>query len=565
MLLDENIRELLGGDDVDEVLSEIESLAASFKGKSVDEWLNEVDYSGDTGYVPSLFALEFVAFMKAVDGNETERNTTPEVHLKVLDSFITAKDRVANLMHRGIGKTTLIEYLFLYLPIYEVLPGLGKVNLAIYISDSMDNGVSSMKKNLEHRWINSEYLQKMIPERGSDGKIITKFTEDRWQLTSARGNRLIVKGYGAKSGIRGVKEQGIRPQLAVLDDLVSDEDARSPTALRTIKDTVYRAIEFALDPEKKKVIWCGTPFNAKDPLYEAVESGTWEVNVYPICESFPCPKKEFRGSWESRFSYKYVLLQYLKALNDGELASFNQELLLRIMSEEDRLVQEHEIQWYEFSGIKPYIGNFNIYITTDFSVTEKQAADFSFISVWAVNSIGDFFWVDGICKRQTMDKNIEDLFTLCALYEPVSVGIETSGQQGGFIPWLRREMTLRNHYFTLASSNGSNSSSMSVGIKPTKSKLERFNIMVPKLKAGKFYFPSDKASHPALIEMITELRLACIGGFKSKHDDGLDTISMLGMMRITPPSGEAVKVQGKDSIWGFTGESESSGLSSYIV
>lgn len=564
-MLDDNIRQLLGGDDVEEALEEIELLASSFKGKTVDEWLNEVDYSGETGYVPSLFALEFVAFMKAVDGKETERNTTPEVHLKVLDSFTTSKDRVANLMHRGIGKTTLIEYLFLYLPIYERLPGLGRINLAIYVSDSMDNGVASMKKNLEHRWQHSEYLQKMLPERDRQGKVITKFTEDRWQMTSSNGNRFIVKGYGAKSGIRGVKEMGIRPQLAVMDDLVSDDDARSPTALRTIKDTVYRAIEFALDPEKKKVIWCGTPFNAKDPLYEAVESGTWEVNVYPICERFPCPKSEFKGSWESRFSYKSVLIQYLKALNDGELSSFNQELMLRIMSEEDRLVQEHEMQWYNFADIKDRLGDFNIYITTDFSVTEKQAADFSFISVWAVNSIGDFFWLDGICKRQTMDKNIDDLFSLCERYSPSAVGIETSGQQGGFIPWLRREMLTRNFYFTLASSNGTNSATGAVGIKPTRSKLERFNIMVPRLKAGKFYFPLDKGNHPALIELIAELRLACIGGFKSKHDDGLDTISMLGMMRINLPSAEARKILGEDNIWGLHNDNQSSGLRSYIV
>lgn len=568
-MLDQNTLEILGGDDVAEVMEELEALSKSFQGKTVDEWLNEIDYSGLTGYVPSEFALSFVIFMKMVDGTETERNTTPEVHLKVLDSFITEKDRVANMMHRGIGKTTLIEYLFPYLAIYEELPGLGRIDLAIYVSDSMENGVASMKKNLEYRWENSEFLQRELPARNEEGKVVTKFTEARWQMTNTKGHSLVIKGYGAKTGIRGVKEKNKRPQLAILDDLVSDEDARSPTVLRTIKDTVYRAIEYALDPEKKKVIWCGTPFNAKDPLYEAVESGSWEVNVYPICEYFPCSKADFRGSWESRFSYKYVLRQYIKALNDGEISSFNQELMLRIMSEEDRLISEDEIQWYNSKELKRNLAYFNLYFTTDFSVTEKESADFSFISVWAVNSIGDFFWVDGICKRQTMDKNIDDLFRLSEKYSKytnITVGIETSGQQGGFIPWLRKEMTARNHWFTLASSNGTSGAKASAGIKPTKSKLERFNVMVPKLKAGKFYFPEDRPNDPALIELISELRLACIGGFKSKHDDGLDTISMLGMMNITTPSADAGKVLRKSNIWGFgSADEEPNPLNSYIV
>ena len=564
-LVDE-VRNLFPDDNIDELLDEIELLSQSFKGKTVDEWLDAVDYTGNDDYQPTKFALKFVNFMKLVDGAETERNETPVVHMKVLDSFVTDKDRVANLMHRGVGKTTIIEYLFPYLAFYEELPGMGKINLAMYVSDSMDNGVASMKKNLEHRWENSEFLQKVLPKRNAEGKEVTKFTESRWQLTNTNGFTLVVKGFGAQTGIRGVKEMGKRPQLAVLDDLVSDEDARSPTALRKIKDTVYRAIEHALDPEGKKIIWCGTPFNAKDPLYEAVESGSWEVNVYPICEYFPCPRSEFNGSWEDRFTYTFVLKEYLKALNDGELASFNQELMLRIMSEEDRLVAESEIQWYERKELLRNRSYFNYYITTDFAVTDKESADFSFISVWAVNPIGDFFWVDGICARQDMGRNVDDLFGLARKWQEnlMSVGIEVSGQQGGFIPWLRREMTQRNFWFTLASSNGANSSNQ-VGIKSTKNKLERFNVVVPEFKKLKFYFPSDVQGNTALLELISELRLACVSGFKSKHDDAIDTVSMLGMMRITPPSGDVSEKATRNPIWGGSASSTPSGLSSYIV
>ena len=562
----EDVKGMFPNEDIDELLEEINELANSFKGKTVDEWLNDVDYSGLTGYSPSEFALSFVIFMKKVDGTETDRNKTPEVHLKVLDSFITNKDRIANMMHRGIGKTTLIEYLFPYLAIYEELPGMGKIDLAMYVSDSMDNGVASMKKNLEHRWENSEFLQKMLPKRNAEGKEVTKFTESRWVMTNTDGHTLVVKGFGAQTGIRGVKEMGRRPQLAVLDDLVSDEDARSPTSLRKIKDTVYRAIEHALDPQKKKIIWCGTPFNAKDPLYEAIESGSWEVNVYPICEHFPCTRADFKGSWEDRFTYKFVLREYLKALNDGELASFNQELMLRIMSEEDRLVAESEIQWYSRKELLRNKDYFNFYITTDFATSEKESSDFSFISVWAVNAIGDFFWVDGICARQDMGKNIDDLFRLSSIYSPMSVGIETSGQQGGFIPWLRKEMTMRNHWFTLASSNGANNSNQ-VGIKSQGDKLKRFNIILPKFKQLKFFFPEEKSNEIALVELVSELRLACLNGFKSKHDDAIDSISMLGMMRITHPSAEvSMKQNSVNSVFSLgTDDNQPTNLSSYIV
>jgi len=96
------------------------------------------------------------------------------------------------MVFRGAAKTSLFgEYLFLYLGVYGKLPGFGKVTLALYVSDSIENGVKNMRKNLEFRWENSEFLQAYIPE--------IKFTDIRWEFKNADGNVFIVKGYGAKA------------------------------------------------------------------------------------------------------------------------------------------------------------------------------------------------------------------------------------------------------------------------------------------------------------------------------------------------------------------------------
>lgn len=347
-----------------------------------------------------------------------------------------------------------------------------------------------------------------------------------------------------------------------MDDLVSDDDARSPTVLGAIKDTVHKAIEYALHPTKYKKIWLGTPFNANDPLYEVVESGAWKVNVYPVCERFPCTRDEFRGAWEDRFTYEFVNEKYQTALALGKVDSFYQELMLQIMSDDDKLILDTDIQWYISNHLMDKKDNFNFYITTDFATSEKQSADYSFISVWAVNHKGYYFWVDGICARQTMDKNLDDLFRLVSQYSPLSVGVEVSGQQAGFIPWIQREMFSRNIFFTLAS----NSKDGSLGLKPNTSKLERFNIIVPDFKLKRFFFPTDKKHTPALKELLLELSQASVGGFRSKHDDGIDTVSQLAMMTIWTPSQEANYQKNTQGIWEDVLPMEShSNLSSYIV
>ena len=269
----------------------------------------------------------------------------------------------------------------------------------------------------------------------------------------------------------------------------------------------------------------------EDILVEAVESGAWDVNVYPVCEKFPCTKEEFSGAWEDRFSYEYIANQYDLAKKTGRLDSFYQELMLRIISDDTKLVHPNEIRWYKKSVLLQSKSFYNFYITTDFATSAKQSADYSVISVWAINSNGDYFWVDGQCKRTTMNNTIDKLFELVSKYKPQSVGIEVTGQQGAFIQWLQKEMMQRNIFFSFASSGNNNAP----GIRPVADKLSRFNLVVPMFKAGKFWFPEEDKDNPILKEGLQEINLATSDGLKGK-DDFLDTISMLAYIKVWRPS-----------------------------
>lgn len=526
--------------------------------RAVDDYLNEVNYEElEDGYIPSEFAIQYVNFIKLVNGEEGESNITPTVHYRWLDQLAGDKRRLANLCSRGFGKTVIFgEYLVLYLAVFGDIPGFGLVNGMIYVSDSMENGAKSLRKNVEHRYYSSEFLQQYLP--------VAKFTDAMLEFENKSGHKLGVRLFGAKTGLRGTKIYGKRPTLAILDDLVSDSDANSPTVMRAIKDTVYKGVLHALDPTKQKTIFSGTPFNKSDILYEAVESGAWEVNVYPICEKFPCSREEFSGAWEDRFSYDYVNDQYLAAVATGELSSFMQELMLRISNEEDMLLQDSDLMWYSRNSLIHNKGNYNFYITTDFATSEKQSADYSVLSVWAINNKGYWFLVDGVCQRQTMDKNIDDLFRLAQMYKPKSVGVEVTGQQGGFIQWIQKEMLERDIWFSLAS-EGNNGK---LGIRPNTNKLVRFQTVVPWFKAKRMFFPEEMRGETALlIEAEEELKYATKTGFKSRADDFIDTVSMLSVMNAWKPSHESRLVKETESdIWSDDIDDDGeAGFTSYVV
>ena len=524
--------------------------------QELDVWLDQVDYSelNSLAYLPTEFSLTFMNFIKLVNGTAGESNKTPPVHLKMLDKVISPSSYIANLCFRGAAKTTLfMEYFSLFLGVFHYIPNFGSVDGMIYVSDSMDNGVKSARKNIEFRYNNSEFAQEWIPH--------AKFTDNYIEFGNRNGELLGIKMFGAKTGLRGTKIFGKRPVIAVLDDLVSDEDANSRVAMMTIKDTVYKGVNHALDPTRRKIVFNGTPFNKTDILIEAVESGAWDVNVWPVCEKYPCTREEFSGAWPDRFSYDYIKAQYEMAEKTGKLSSFYQELMLRISSEEERLVQEAEIKYYNRTNLLDRRAAFNFYVTTDFATSKKETADFSVISVWAYNANGDWFWVDGICARQTMDVSINDLFRLVQEYKPQQVGIEITGQQGAFIQWLQNEMTNRNIWFNFASSEKSGNP----GIRPVVDKLARFNLVVPWFKAGKMYFPEEMKQSTVLGHFLQQIRLATTSGLKGK-DDCIDTISMLGYLKPWKPSDAMPATPDEIDIWEEEHKNDNgSPLNSYIV
>jgi phage terminase large subunit-like protein len=315
-----------------------------------------------------------------------------------------------------------------------------------------------------------------------------------------------------------------------MDDLMSDKNADSPTITKDIKKIVYRAARQALHPAKRMQIWTGTPFNKSDPLYEAAGSGAWNTRTYPICEKFPCKKADFRGGWEDRFPYEFVKREYLSLRASGELPSFNQELMLRITSDEDRLVQESDIVWYNRDKILQHKGRYNFYITTDFGTSDRASADLSVIMVWAYSNNGDWLLVDGLCKRQLMDASINALFKFVSVYRPLEVGIEINGQQQGFIRWIKNTMIDKNIFFNLAGKGSVE------GVRRTGRKIDNFKLVVPLFKSKKIWLPIELKNHELVVELVEELKYATNEEFKSKNDDAGDGVSMLLDLEAYKPS-----------------------------
>lgn len=493
-----------------------------------------------SSYIPSMEALEFISFIRA-SGNED--NSSPEFHYKIADSLFSpnkADWRLVIECLRGAGKSTLVEYAVIYAAAKGRWPGFGKVSFIAFLGASQEGNVKQFFKNVANKIERSPFISQVLK--------VTRQTDNELELENAKGNLLYLIGKGMNTNFRGLrssgkKNAGQRPQIVIADDISDNSVITSEAARNTIDTNWYSSVLPALDPKKYKILYIATPLNEEDLLHKLKRSGEFKVEQYPLCPAFPCEEADFNSIWPDRFSFDYTSSMYRQFESAGKTQNFYCEYLLQITDLSTLLVTEDDLGWFDPTVVSKNKSGYNIYIATDFATSTKKNADYSVISVFAINNNNDWMLIDGQCKRQTMKENIDDIFNYARKWKPLSVGIETSGQQGGFLSILNEEMGTRNIWFSLARKEGSKEP----GIRPTKDKMHRFVTGVqPKFKQGKILFPKPELvkNNPNLWGLVNEFlselrRLTMAGGVEAlPHDDAIDTLNQFAEMQKYTPSVE---------------------------
>lgn len=486
-----------------------------------------------SSYIPTTHSLEFISFIRACN---IEEHTNPEIHYRLADKFFSNDKQVVIEAFRGSAKSTLMEWFIIYAAVKGNVPGFGDVNFIMFVGDSMENGVKNTFRNIAGKIDQSDLLRNLLT--------IQRKTDNEMELVNADGHELDIKGFGAGTNIRGVRYKNKRPNIAILDDITTNEAITSETIQNTINNNFYKSVIPALHPTKYKIFFIGTPISEKDLLHQLSNNRKWVVHKFPVCDKFPCTREEFKGNWEDRFPYDAIKDKFDTFSESGKAQDFYQELMLEITDLSTLLVEEEDIQWFDPGIVLENKQNYNFYIATDFATSTKKSADYSTIGVIAVSSNSDWLLVDGQCIRQTMQDNIDDLFRYVKKWNPLSVGIESSGQQGGFISIMQEMMLKRNIWFSFARKQGSKD----LGIRPIKDKMHRFITGVqPKFKQGKVWLPKPELAarvSPRLKVLVDELahelgRLTLAGGVKAlAHDDAIDLLNQFSEMDTYVPTSE---------------------------
>lgn len=547
----------------------------------IDEALDSLDLTFN-GYIPSQEALEFMLLMRLVTGEDFEFST-PLVHYFLVDLLLgniddsknfpyseavrkkiqVNKKRLSIMMSRGLAKSAVVTCFFVvYTAIKGELKNFGKQYFYLGLGASAQGGGRVMAKAVQSMCEESDFCKEYFESM--------RFTETESEFVrkgkgKPDGRTFLFRTMGVGTGsIRGVRSNvgAHRPCAIIFDDCIANSEAAySEVQMASYEEIMNSDVINALKGGGNgRIINIFTPFHFNDPNVKTITSGAYTPLVVPICKHMDedTTLEEFEGAWPAMHPYESVRDQYVDAKKANALRAFNQERMLRLASEEDRMVSDEMLQWYDRNLVMKLLDGYSLYITTDFTTTSAAKSDYSGIAVWAVSSNSDYFLLDVSLKRLELEQQYNTLFRMVKTWAKgryVEVGVEIDGQQKAHLFSLKQMMQKYNTYFSFAKQKGAPASREGILSKAgASSKLERFRYMMPHFQNMKFYFPEQLKNSPDLKEMLKQLKSVTYNGI-SGHDDGVDICSQLGMIDIRPGSGledvnDKKELRADSSIWG---------------
>jgi phage terminase large subunit-like protein len=535
---------------------------------NVDAALDSMDINFSK-YIPSQEALEFFALMRVFKGHDFEI-PNPKFHYFIVDmlfGLVKQEDfpysdeinkniyinpsRVGVLASRGTAKSTITTAFYpIYCAIRGETPLIKNISHILILSDSQQGGARDQARLLAGEFNKSEFAQDYFESMRfteSEAELVRKGTaplEKRHILIKLKG----AQTGGIRSGSRN-PVTGDRYAIILADDVIKNEaEAHSTTIMHNVETALMSDALNAMRGRNTQLVLINTPFTKNDIIYKSLESGTFTPLVAPICKEIRegMSEEEFQPLWEEMHSHQSVMERYLNAVGTGTTRAFNQELMLRISSEEDRLITDEMLDnmWFSKKSMPSHMDGYNLVVTTDFTASNELRGDFSGVAVWAVNSNRDWFLVDLVLKRMTIDEQDDRLLQLVQMWthktgKHLSVGIEVDGQQRLNVHKLKEKQIAKNVWFTFANQIGDKPDGIGISRKRAGGdKHAQFMRVHSWFQAGKVYFAEELKGSPDMQEMLNELKYINYSNIASKNDDALDLISMATLLNVTYPSVE---------------------------
>lgn len=444
---------------------------------------------------------------------------TPECHREWWDMCCSDRKFVALAAPRGHAKSTAITFA------YTLAAILFRERKYVVIISDTEAQSSLFLGNIKTELANNEDLRILfgVKEYQSETKKFDKETETDLIIEFVDGHksRILAKGAGQK--LRGLNWLGQRPDLIIGDDMENDEMVMNKERRDKFKRWFIGAVVPCLS--KYGVIRIIGTILHMDSLLENYMPKAWKKDTregHLSIKSNPNTvwlSAKYRAHtsmndftdvlWPDSKPAKWLREEQKLYLVDGEGDLWAQEFLNDPIDDSNALFRKTDFVTLRDEDRKQ---NLNLYVSFDLAVTKDDVKrDYSVFTMFGVDEDGRAQVINIHRERMDTLEIVDHIIAIQKQYEPVFFIGEKGTIDRAIRPFLIVKSIEENVYPSL----------YSVAVNNTD-KIIRSSPIRGRMRAGMVKFDKEADWYPALEQ-------ECIQFPRSKHDDQVDTLSLMGI------------------------------------
>ena len=390
-------------------------------------------------------------------------------HLDML-AFQSTHARALLLAPRGFGKSTVLN---ITRCIHEVIRD---PNIRILIVSNTQLQAEVFLREVKYHLQHNPLLCEIFGHQVSDVKWDTKEILVAARTRHAKESTISCVGVGGPVVSRHY-------DLIIADDLVDEENTRTPLQREKVRDWYYRSLLPTLEPDGRLFV-LGTRYHHED-LYGHLIAGEYS-DSYKIVKALGA---DGSTPWPSKFSREWL---EERRQSMGTLL-FNSQYQNDIEALKGGIFKN---SWLRYCDEPP--SDLRIYQGVDLAISQRETADYFAIVTVGLDRHQNVYVLDAVQRRLSFRQQTEVIAAKFEAYDPIQTAIESNAYQAAQLQEVRRLTNVR--------------------VKPvttTKDKVTRFLKLAARFEAGQVFLRRG-----VMEDLVEQLLLAPEGA----HDDLLDAL-----------------------------------------
>jgi predicted phage terminase large subunit-like protein len=396
---------------------------------------------------------------------------------------------------RGSAKSTILTMSY---PIWSVV-GRQQKKFVLIASQTQYQArvhLTNIKRELESNELLANDMGPFIEQR------------EEWGSTS-----LYIPRYNARitaisteQSVRGIRHGAFRPDLIIADDVEDMASVKTREGRNKTFDWYTSEIIPAGDTYTKRIA-VGNLLH-EDSLLMRLKDRIENKEIDGIYREWPIVKAG-TSLWPGKYPDKLAINNLRR--NVGNKIAWEREYMLRIIPDEDQVIDAGWVQYYDELPEKTEANEFiNSFLSVDLAISQSATADYTaiiIIHVFGFKPEDRKYYID----RKFVNKKLTHLATLdtiAALYHAVNADSKQ-------VPIVLVEQV---QYQAAVIEQLNDRGIKSKGIKIHNDKRARLQLASSLFEQGMVYFPNDRVIAPIIQQLV--------GFGVEKHDDLADSVSM---------------------------------------